>query len=469
MKYVWFIALITYARFLITAVWYPPGDGDLAWQRWLGRTILSEHRIPRVLGYEAFSAVGASWTPQEWLFGIAASLGADGWGWKIFAVSVALCATLAVVLVAYRIFRRGVPPMYVACAAAAMSLAQLSSFGVRAQVVAWPMLAGMLLIIDTEGPWLWAALPVAAFWSNIHASAILAPFLVGAVAMGRGLEDRAWTPRVRLACTVTAATCLAICCNPFGWGLPLYAISLFHSPIKIYISEWKATGIDTDAFLLGALPMLLCIVALGAKTCSRRKIKTEDMLIFIAFTYLLFFAARNIAIFSIVAAPLLAQILAEAFPVAETEEPSQRIDRIAAIALPVFAVALTVLVGYGLFHSDRRVEVSMPYHEVDALVAMRGEHRILCADFAWCSYFVGKPGQRVFLDGRADPYPPEIWKGFASVAYLRPDWRDVLERYRVDAVIVRNKTPIDQAMALTHRWRDAARDEKFRLWVHGKE
>lgn len=465
MKYAWLIILIMGARFLVTAVEFPPGDGDLAWQRWLGRTILASHRIPRALGAEAFSAVGASWTPQEWLFSIAAALGEQPFEWKLFAVAVALCATITLVLIAYRAARRGSQAVDVAMVTAAAGAALFDSFGVRAQVVAWPMLALFMVLSDNDGPGIWATVPVAALWSNFHASAMLAPLLVGAACIGRLLEDRAWTPRVGRAAGVTVACGAAICCNPFGIGLPLYAISLFNSPIKAYISEWKATDLGEFAFSAGALPLLLGIVILGAFSRSRRAITTEDMLIFAAFTYLLLSAGRNVPIFAIVAAPLCARMLTQVWVRPSQEAPSTKLDRIADIALPVLTAVMTVLVVYKLLASPERTRLTMPFREVDTLAKMPGEHRIMCGDFAWCSYFMGKPNQRVFLDGRADPYPPNIWDEFALVAYLRSGWRDVLDRNHINAVIAARDTGIDQALALTHNWRDAEHDAKFRLWM----
>jgi hypothetical protein len=465
MKYAWFIIAVMSARFLVTAVGFPPADGDLAWQRWLGRTIVATHRIPRALGNEAFSAVGASWTPQEWLFAVAAAWGEQSSRWKIFAATVALCATATLALIAYRAARRGAEPIDVAMATGAAGTALYDSFGVRAQVVAWPMLALFTVLLDNEGPWIWAAVPVAALWSNLHASAMLAPLLAGAVWIGRLLEDRAWTPRVGRIAGVTAASGVAICCNPFGVGLPLYAISLFHSPIKAYISEWKTTDVGEYAFSLGALPLLLGIVILGAGLRSRRAARAEDMLIFAACAFLLFFAVRNVPIFAIIAAPLFARMLTQAWMRPSQDAPATNLDRIAGVALPALTVLLAILVGYKLLGSTERAEITMPFREVDMLEKMPGEHRIMCADFAWCSYFIGKPGQRVFLDGRADPYPPDVWREFALVAYLRPGWNGVLDRYRVDAVIVKRETPVDQALALTHQWKEMTHDAKFRLWT----
>ncbi|MGH7729604.1 MAG: hypothetical protein ACREM2_12560, partial [Vulcanimicrobiaceae bacterium] len=65
MKYAWPVAAVFAARFFASAIVFPPGDGDLFWQRRLGATILRTGHIPRALGPQAFAAPGAPWTPQE--------------------------------------------------------------------------------------------------------------------------------------------------------------------------------------------------------------------------------------------------------------------------------------------------------------------------------------------------------------------------------------------------------------------
>jgi len=464
MKYAWHVVFIMSAPFLTIAVFFPPSDGDLAWQRWLGKTILATHRIPRALGYETFSATGASWTPQEWLFSIAASLGDQYHQW-IFAAAIALCATATLALIAYRAVRRGAYPIDAALATGVAGIALSGSFGVRAQVVAWPILALFLLLLDNDGPGIWAAVPVAALWSNFHASAMLAPLFAGSVCIGKLLEDRAWTPRVGRLAGVTAAAGVAICCNPFGIGLPLYAISLFDSPIRTYIIEWQAPNAGGFPFLFGALPLLLGTLAAAAWGRSRRALRAEDAPVFAASAFLMFSAARNIAIFAIIAAPLCARALTQAWVRPPRDSSSAHPKRVG-IPLPVFTVLLALLLASSV-RDVKQPRFAMPFREMNALVQTPGEHRIMCMDFSWCSYFLGLPKQRVFLDGRADPYPPQIWEEFAVVVYARPGWPDVVDRYRVNAVIAKRDTEIDRALARTRQWKDATHDSQFRLWMRG--
>jgi len=89
LKYAWLVIGIVAARFLTTAIAYPQLDGDLAWQRRLGETILRTHAIPRALGDETFTAAGAPWLPQEWAFSVLGALAGNGPGFAVFAGGVA--------------------------------------------------------------------------------------------------------------------------------------------------------------------------------------------------------------------------------------------------------------------------------------------------------------------------------------------------------------------------------------------
>jgi hypothetical protein len=459
MKYAWFVIVIWSARFIVTAVEYPSVDGDLAWQCWLGKTILTTHRIPRALGSEVYTAVGAPWVPQEWLFSIFAYLGTSTIAWKIFAASAAFCALGTLFFVSYRAMLRGAAPLDVAFVAMLTGIAMVDSFGVRAQVVVWFMLALMLFFLDNDGPLLWIVVPVAALWSNMHASAMLAPVLTAASALGRLIEDKALTQRVKRAGFVAIAVIPAICCNPFGVGLPLYAISLLGNPITKYISEWRITDIGADSFYAGSLPLLIAAVVFGIRSC--KKTMVEDILIFTIFVFILFFAARNIPIFAIVVAPIVAANRKTAFP--SIEEATN--IKIPDFALPLMVGVCVIAIVYRLYGSKYRMEQRMPVQEVFALTKIPGERRVFCSNFAWCSFFLGYPHVRVFLDGRADPYPLRVWKDYAGIAFVQPNWMKLLNDYKVDSVIDKHYSDLDQALELSNKWQDAFHDSTFRLWL----
>jgi hypothetical protein len=448
---------------LATAIAYPQLDGDLSWQRWLGEQIRASRAIPHALGTETFTAAGAPWVPQEWAFSLFASLARDGIGWTVFASAVALAAVAALALAALQGERRGASPRALAVCTALAGIALFSSFGVRVQVLAWLPLAAYLALLELDGPWCYGALAVAALWANLHASALLAPVLGTFVALGTALDERGWSPRVRRTAFVAAGSLVALCLNPFGWHLVAYAIGLFGSPIKAQISEWKVTDIDDLSFAYGALPLLF--VALLAGVRGERRFR--DLFVLGAGAWLLLGAARNIALFGLIALPVVAASLSRALPffAPGSPAPPSRADRIANAALPAIALAFACLVALVLVRSSARTDDGLARSALGALARAPGEHRVFCADFAWCGLAVGLPLQRVFLDGRADPYPLEVWNDFTTIAYLRPGWRERLAARRVNAVIVGRGGPLDQALSRDVRWRAAFTDKLYRLWL----
>ncbi|GAC1307644.1 MAG: hypothetical protein NVSMB19_20490 [Vulcanimicrobiaceae bacterium] len=464
MKYVWLVLGVLAARFFATAIAFPQGDGDLRWQRWLGRTILATHAIPRRLGSETFSAPGAPWTPQEWAFSVVAAHATAGPAWTLFAGSIALAAVAALAIVAYHAVRRGASARAVVLCTALAGIGLFASFGVRVQVAAWPLLALYLLLLDCEGPWAYAAIAVAALWSNVHASAMLAPVLAGAATIGAAIDERAVGARVRRLAFVAGGSALALCCNPLGWDLPLYSLMLFTSPIKEQINEWQPTVLSEPSFALGALPLLVLALLFFAEGGRRR---VRDLLVFGAMTYLVLGAARNIAIFGLVAVPLVAPALTRGMRLFASDGPpaDERTERVARVALPAISLVLAAVVAIGLMRNTEREKDRLGARAVASMRALPGERRLFCADFAWCALALETPHVRVFLDGRADPYPLAVWNDFDRIARLRHDWRAALRRYAVDTLLVKRDSPLDQAVGLDRTWRTTYRDDEFAVWV----
>jgi hypothetical protein len=460
MKYAYLVVAVFAARLFATAIAFPQADGDLAWQRWLGATILRTGSIPRTLGSETFSSPGATWIPQEWLFSLAAAT-ARGALWPVFAGAVALCAVAALLISARCAQRRGASPLAVALGTGLAAIALLESFGVRAQVVAWPLVVGFLALLDVEGPGAYAAIAVAALWSNLHASAMLAPVLAAIAAGGTSLDD-GFSVRARRTAVIAVASLGAICCNPFGVGLPLYAIDLFASPFKMMITEWKRTDIGDPSFGFGSLPLLLCAAAFGVRGAG----KWRDRLLLIAVAVLMFSAARNVGIFALAIMPIVAAALTRDVPflAVPRAEPETQLDRTMGRLIPAFSALLAVGVCAGLLRSPERVNDNAPGHALAALRALPGSHRVFCADFAWCSFVLEQGTGRVFLDGRADPYPQTVWNDFATVVRLQPGWRARLDAREVDTVLVAGDAPLAQGLRLDPDWRVAYRDPKYELW-----
>lgn len=465
MRFAWIAIALFAARFAVAALTYPPGDGDLLWQRWLGLTILRDGRLPHALGAETFTAAGAPWIPQEWAFSVAVALAGPGVPAVLFALTLTACAIAALALVAGRALRRGATPVAAAIVTLFVGMALLQSFGLRAQILAWPALAALLWLFDLESPWLWAAVPLVAVWANLHASAVLAPALAAVAACGVAFEDRRWSPRLQRRVVLACALVGAVCATPLGIALPGYAVALLRSPIRSAITEWHPTSAHDASFLLGALPLLAgaCVWGLGA-----RDGRWKDACIFGACAWLMFSAARNIPLFAIAAAPLIAPALGAAIGRrSPASAPAVRAERWEAVAVPLIGFAGAGAIVALLVAQRPAVDTHLPYASAAVLAHDSSEHRVLCEDFAWCSVFLEHHRAAVFLDARCDPYPQDVWEDYLAIARVRGDWRTRLDRRGVDAVIAHRDGALAFALGATPAWRIAQRDASFVLYVRG--
>ena len=431
------------------ALLLPPSDGDLGWQHWLGARILAGG-LPHALGTESFTAGGAPWVPQEWLFcTLLSAAESHGLGW-LFALGVGACAVLALGCVALRCARHGAHPAAIAFVLVLVDLAMSQSFGVRVQVVGWAMLAAFLLALELPGRWRWTAVVIAALWANWHASAVLAPLLAVAAATGSLAQgDRRAAARDTVLALFSA---LAVCATPLGTRLPLYAVELAHSPIRHWIREWRPTAFSDPAFIFGVLP-LIALAALAAPRASRRTVALAA-----PFVYLAFAALRNLPLAGIACAPLAAVALTALLPSLEALRPIRsRNVAIAAIGAAFLTVVTAGAIGARSVSDDR------PLAAIGQLAQLPGEHRLLCEDFAWCGPAVDTGRISVFVDGRADPYPASVWRQYDAIIHVRTGWRTIALRYRVDAMLVRRGGDLDRA-ARRAGWR-TLRDAPIRLLV----
>ncbi len=456
----WACVAAMFAWLAAVAVRFPVADGDLLWQRWLGERILREHAIPRALGPETFAANGAPWTPHEWLFSTALAFSAaHGTPWLV-PLACAAAAAVVLALVVLRCRRRGASGALSAAAAIVCALAMIQSFGARAQVLGWLGLSTVVWLLELDGPWAWAAVPATVAWANLHASAFLSPAVAALFAVAALLRDRRWSRDVVRRAALAGACGAATLATPFGIDLPRYAAGLLASPIRHAISEWGATSIASPAFALGALPLLLVFAAFGTRATLR------DRLLAAAFTVLLFTAVRNVPVFALVVAPIaIGAVAAGRAPRASAPSPLARFvgwSTAGAVAMCCATLALAA------WRTAPPVESVLPAGPAHALLAQaRTQPRVFCEDFAWCSLFLLEPGAaRVYMDGRCDPYPAAMWRDYGDVRAGGPRWAAILDRERVDAMLVRRDGALDSLLAERPRtWRRLASDGLARLYV----
>lgn len=430
------------------------GDGDLYWQRWLGETLLQTRHLPTALGNETFTAPGAPWVPQEWLFSLAVATATNAHLFLALAMVIS-AVPLGILVTIYCRSRVNASAEATGIALLFSGVALVESFGARAQVLGWGALALFMFFIERRDRWYYAAFPTAILWANLHASVALAPAIIlarlGAIAAGGGLRALYASRDLPMFFATIAATF----CTPLFWRLPYLAITLSTSPIRHYIQEWQPVGLHDISFIFGALPLALAILLGGRTALVAAKVQIfPAALLFAA----MLFASRNIPLFAIVAAPLAARALDVRLP--RLNVFGRKARELEPVAVGAIALAMA-LSAAALVRIQAREPALLPSGAIAAASRDPAAHRIFCENFTWCSIALAYPSLRVFIDGRCDPYPLPVWRSYVAAIRAGRGWDRALDRYDVDLVVAKRGSGFALALARTAQWRASYEDAAF--------
>jgi hypothetical protein len=104
------------------------------------------------------------------------------------------------------------------------------------------------------------------------------------------------------------------------------------------------------------------------------------------------------------------------------------------------------------------------------LQAHAGAGRIF-SRFEWGEYlgWSGAPNFKVFMDGRIEIYPDEVWESYGAVTRGLADWERILDDYRVDFLLLdasyHARTGLLAQVERSSVWRQAFRSRNAILYV----
>ncbi len=452
-----------------------PTDMDFWWHLKTGELIARTGAIPTVDVF-SYTAAGRPWVAHEWLWELGIYLVYQLGGYRLAALVSAVVVTLTYALL-YRLLRRiGLNELAAAALVMWAALLAFTSVGVRPRELTHLFLMFYLsrLYLYREGlvRSLWCLPPVMAFWVNVHGPFVLGLAVLGAFAAGElwgWLCGRAKFPRHLTL--VGLATLGATLVNPAGPRMLLYPLNYYlqgDNPSFSVVTEFQSPDFHDPLALLFAAGVLTLMVV-GA-----RRQRPADVLLLLAFTLQTLISVRHIAVYPLVVAPLLAVRLLDRFRLAGELPPPRVSSRLVAFN---WLLALG-LVAAGVWYASRpgnaeHLQLHAEPNPTQMPVAgarFVEEHRLPDPVFnhqVWGGYLIYRwyPSRLVFIDGRIDVYGTQIVQEYRDIAFARPGWRAVLDRYGVQTILAEKGSALTTLLLADGGWERVFQGEVEEVFV----
>jgi hypothetical protein len=448
-------------------------DPDLWWHLRTGQWIVETGHVPHSDPF-SFTRTGHAWVSHEWLSEVA------------FYELWKHCGAAALIVFSAIVTTTGFMLLYLRCpgkrhwAAAATvvgALASAPSWGVRPQMFTFTLASLLLWLVETgEGRpkrLLWIP-PLFLLWLNLHAGFALGPALLLAYGVGLILESAIGeTPWQQVRPIVLRVLLLLLAClalvplNPSGAQLYRYPFDTLRSPgMRSFIVEWFSPNFHDWLYRSFLLVWLLLLTTLSA---SRARPKGRVIVPLLLTSFAVLDAVRHIPIFVLVAIPVIAAALtvASGASVVQPRPGSSRLRPLfngaVVILIAVFALARWAILAR---NQNAREAEQFPAKAVAFLRSGDYPQRVFVY-YDWGGYAFWKlyPEYRVFVDGRADLYGDDLLHQFQTVVQLRNGWRDVLDRWNVQVVLIPPTCAAAQALLLDPQWYVAFSDPKATVLI----
>ena len=463
------------------------GDGDTGWHVRTGEWIMSHGRVPDKDLF-SFTKTGQTWFAWEWLWDVVFAWLHQHWGLAAVVMGSALVIALTSALVFRLSFRKCGNPLI------AMALTFLAVASSSIHFLARPHLFTLLFTVvfytilervreDHNAQLLWWLPVLTVLWTNLHGGWFIGIVLLGLYGAGElagglfGGEPGAWLAGVKRSAPYAgiAALCLAASlAGPYTYHLHAHIWEyLTDSFQREHIQEMMSINFQNPA---ARYFEILLLVGGGACVWHLRRKRFTECLLLVFFAHVALIASRNIPIFGIIAAPVLALAVAEWIQMLE-DAPVSRWLRNLARGLRgmgdsigglegqwrthLVSAAALVLVTAILYAPSpppnfraRFDGKDFPVKALASLGAPETQGRIFTSD-QWGDYLIYNtyPRSRVFIDGRSDFYGSKFVGKYLDIVSVNYNWQRYLNEYGVDTVLLPTDAPLAGALKESSRWR----------------
>ncbi len=307
---------------------------------------------------------------------------------------------------------------------------------------------------------LWLPVVLIGVWANLHGGFAIGLILLLIELVGLALDTylperlrplQPETSALRPAHLALASGLglIAVCLNPAGPRLlayPFRTVSI--TALQNYIQEWQSPNfhqLELQPFLV----MLLLVG--GAMAISPKRPSWRELLTVGVFAAMGLTAARNVALFGLLATPTLARMLDAVLtgrlphrsPEGQLPARLARVVNLTLLTLVGLAAALKSIPVLTHSVNQAALERQAPVAAVEYLQGRRPEGPLFNS-YNWGSYVIWAlhPQYLSFVDGRTDLFDDEILEQYVAIWRADPGWESVLSRWEIRLVLIEPDAPL---------------------------
>jgi hypothetical protein len=476
------------------------GDASTGWHIRNGQQMLLTHSITRTDPFSVTKS-GQRWYAWEWLYdaaiaGIHNRMGLNG---VVFFAALVIASTFALT---FRVsFARGARlPVAIVFLILSIGASTIHCLA-RPHVLSWLLAVIWFQILDRaeEGDgenarsnhlfWL----PILTLvWVNVHGGFLLGFALLGIYLVSDLIEyARSRSPNrqsigksLKKLGVVSLISALASFVNPYGYHLHVHIYQYLSDPwLMSHIDEFHSPNFHGVAQECFAILLLITIVAFAS---ARKKLRLSHLLVVIFATYSGLYASRNLPVSSILLTLIVTPLLSEAAAAADTnlqlpawvrrffarcESFASRMGsmecQFRGHIWPIAAIIIGLLICWQHGRLGSRTVMNARFDDrhfptqAAELILQRGIlDPIFCPD-TWGGYLIYRlyPQTKVFVDDRHDFYGVEFLKDYLKTIGVTPDWDAMLNKRRVNWVLVPSESSLANMLKVTGQWTVIHEDE----------
>lgn len=477
---------LLFAVFLIaifTMAVRAPADTDTWWHLQSGRWILENQTIPRTDPF-SHTRFGEPWIDHSWLAQIILFLLFDSWSFAGIAFLIAALATIAFVVVWFqcRDQDRWLRAFVLIIAAATSGVI----WAARPQMFSFTLTALVAYLLDRfkrgNRAIIWGLPLVLLVWVNTHGGFAVAFILMVAYIFGEIgnhiLKNQGMTWReIRQLALVMLICFLVIPINPNGfqmWSYPFRTVGI--GALQDFIAEWRSPDLHQMHLQPFIWMLLATLTVLGL---SGQRADFTDLTLVALFAYMSLLAGRNIALFALVAAPVVIR-----YGDAALSEWRERLGvRVrprtraspgarfliflnwALLLLVVAAALIKISLPISQAVNEKAIAEAIPVGAIEFLKENQPEGPIFNS-YNWGGYLVWElPQYPVFVDGRTDLYDDLFLREYLSTVFAQDGWEQTLDRYGINLVLIESQSVMGQLLAERTAWELVYQDEMAAIFV----